>query len=228
MTAKWMNASGLIIGSTVTPQGLKHGFSWTETGGIKDLKSIGSGKVFGEYSKSEVLAVNARGQVVGVSNTNIDGIRHGSLWMDAGGVPMDLGTLFGPDSVANAVNDSGQVVGGGDTADFVNGNPVQHAFIWTQASGMLDLGTLPGGTSSTALAVNANGVVVGGSDTVIGATHATHAFFWTQADGIKDLGTVGSFPGSQATAANGGWVIGQSTDAAGQPTHAAAWVLQCR
>src|SRR5262249_45459321 len=158
---------------------------------------------------------NARGQVVGNSNTDSDGIFHASLWMDSGGVPMDLRTLFPQvvnlTSVANAVNDSGQVVGTSG-AGFVSSGPASRAFLWTQADGMRDLGTLPGGTSSTALAVNANGVVVGKSDTVIGGTNATaiHAFFWTQADGMKDLGTVSSFPGSEATAANGEWVIGQS------------------
>ena len=56
---------------------------------------------------------------------------------------IDLGTLGGASSGAEAVNDSGQVVGGSQTASGAN-----HAFLWTQAGGMVDLGTL-GGTFST-------------------------------------------------------------------------------
>ena len=63
---------------------------------------------------------------------------------------VDLGTLGGTRSYANAVNDSGQVVGESTTA----GDASTHAFSWTQAGGMVDLGTLGGSSSSTAVAVN--------------------------------------------------------------------------
>src|ERR671930_236835 len=73
---------------------------------------------------------------------------------------IDLGTLGGTQSVAIAVNASGQVVGQSATA----GEAESHAFSWTQAGGMVDLGTL-GGTQSVAVAVNASGQVVGFSTT---------------------------------------------------------------
>ena len=70
---------------------------------------------------------------------------------------IDLGTLGGPESGANAVNASGQVVGSSDTADGEHtADGEQHAFLWTSAAGMIDLGTL-GGTQSIARGINASG-----------------------------------------------------------------------
>ena len=83
---------------------------------------------------------------------------------------------LGSDVVANAINDSGQVVG----------DKSGHAFI-TGPDGVAlrDIGTL-GGAKSSASGINAGGQVVGWSDTVGGARHA----FITGPDGVgmKDLG----------------------------------------
>jgi probable HAF family extracellular repeat protein len=70
---------------------------------------------------------------------------------------VDLGTLGGNNySEAEAVNDSGQVVGRSSTTFSTQ----QRAFSWTAAGGMVDLGTL-GGNFSGARAVNDSGQVLG-------------------------------------------------------------------
>src|SRR5436190_21671402 len=56
-------------------------------------------------------------------------------------IPIDLGSLGGNAS-ANAVNDSGRVVG-------VVYGAASRAFSWTPAEGMIDLGTLGCGDSSS-------------------------------------------------------------------------------
>jgi probable HAF family extracellular repeat protein len=87
-------------------------------------------------------------------------------------VIVDLGTLGGTDSYAQAVNAGGQVVG----ASFLPGNRAEGAFLWTEANGMIPLETL-GGTDSLASAINADGLIVGGSSVAGGAEF--RAVLWT-------------------------------------------------
>ena len=118
-------------------------------------------------------------------------------------------------STANAINDSGQVVGYSSNSSGYN-----HAFLWTSSGGMADLGTL-GGNYSSANAINNLGQVVGFSSNSAGHNHA---FFWTSSGGMTDLGTL---PWAQTSGAlaitNKGQVVGSSTDYYGGHTHAFLW-----
>jgi probable HAF family extracellular repeat protein len=71
----------------------------------------------------------------------------------------DLGTLGGTFSVANSINNRGQVVGFAG----LPGDNVSHASLWQHGT-VTDLGTL-GGSSSNAVAINASGTVIGESTT---------------------------------------------------------------
>ncbi len=94
----------------------------------------------------------------------------------------DLGTLGGPSSVALAVNEQGQVVGGADTRE---GD--RHAFVW-QGGVMRDLGVLPGDTISEANDLNNSGQIVGHSTP--GVFCCNHAVLWENGQ-IIDLGGLG-------------------------------------
>ena len=242
-----LNPGGRVIGQSNTcdlssnRRPIIHGFSWASGNPLSNLKSIGSGAGFLTCCHSETNAVNAGTQIVGASNTDRFGVSHASLWTAASGSPtdsqpvdveaVDLHTLdllsdrnldAATNSVATAVNDSGQVVG----SSFIhfNGEPFEHAFLWTQADGMTDLGTLPGGTGSKATAINARGWIVG---------NAGHAFLWTQMGGMVDLGTLPSGTTSEAVAVNAnGQILGRSdlppTPAGVAQSHAVLWSSQCR
>jgi probable HAF family extracellular repeat protein len=125
----------------------------------------------------------------------------------ASGTTVDLGTLGGSESDANAVNNSGTVVGSAMLA----GDAVWHAFL-SNGTGLVDLNDLGGGYSS-AEAVNDAGVVVGGAKTSAGETHA-----FRYADGqMVDIG-VGAGASSAASGINnanlivGAFVPVNSTD----------------
>jgi probable HAF family extracellular repeat protein len=127
--------------------------------------------------------------------------------------PIDLGTLGGTSSGANAVNNAGTVVGFAQ-----NGANDNRAFRWTPTGGMVDLGTL-GGPVSAAGDINEADQVVGTATT---GTGASHAFIWDLVDGMTDLGTLGGTTSSAVAVNASGQVAGTSTLPSGA-THAFRW-----
>jgi probable HAF family extracellular repeat protein len=89
-----------------------HAFLY-EDGQMKDLGTLGGGS-------SEAYGINDSGRVIGGSNTS-SGERHAFLYEN--GQMKDLGTLGGTTmSIANAINDSGQVVGTSGSRAFLYQN----------------------------------------------------------------------------------------------------------
>ena len=121
--------------------------------------------------------------------------------------PIDLGTLGGDGSVAHAINNRGQVVGGGEMA-----SRYYHAFLW-QDGVMTDLGTLEGDDSSGATAINDHGQVVGWS---VGPSGQVRAFLW-EAGVMTDLGSLGWDKPMPTAINNRGQVVGVSYMPGGFP-----------
>jgi probable HAF family extracellular repeat protein len=118
-------------------------------------------------STSAAVAINDRGQVVGISGacgTAVGGVsaRHAVLW-DAQGQPHDLGNIGGTQwNTPDAINDRGVVTGFANVAAAPTaGTLYPHAFIWTAQTGMRDLGTLPGDQISEGLGINDQDQIVG-------------------------------------------------------------------
>ena len=181
--AEDINAPGQVVGRSSTLGNVsEHAFLW-QGGSMSDLGTLDS--------FSTALGINDVGQVVGYSVAS-DGNNHAFLITpedtDSNGVPdrwfrdsdsdgkNDLMLDLGPNSVANDVNNSGQVVGYSGTAG------ATHAFLW-QNGVMTDLGTL-GGATSVATATNDAGQITGISDT---STGETAAFLW-QGGAMVDIG----------------------------------------
>jgi probable HAF family extracellular repeat protein len=161
-------------------------FLW-EDGKMRDLGTLGTG------NDALAMAINERGQVIGLSYTSSTANQVTTTWCggpeptvdpfvwDKQSGMIDLGTLGGTCGYPNWINNSGQVVGASD----LTGDQVQHAFIWTPDNGMQDLGTL-GGDNASASMINDSGVVVGGS--ALAGSSLPDAFLW---DGqMHDLGTL--------------------------------------
>ena len=118
---------------------------------VTELGSLDNGSSFS-------YGINDDGVAVGISTFTYKqyiSSRRAVRWQ--GGQPVNLGTLSGVGSGANAINARGDIVGSGEIA-----GRETHAML-VDARGTHDLGTL-GGPYSEATAINANGVIVGGSD----------------------------------------------------------------
>src|SRR2546422_1055093 len=145
-----INASGQVVGGSVTSSGDSHAVLW-QSGVMTDLGTL-SGR-----TESSARGINAAGNVVGRSGADA------FLWQS--GVMMDLGP-----GEAWGINDAGQVVGDSSTS-----SGFSHAFLW-QNGVMRDLGTLPGDVSSAAFGINGAGHVIGYSYVTYGGP--SHAFLW--------------------------------------------------
>ncbi|MFO1338265.1 MAG: hypothetical protein U1F53_08510 [Burkholderiaceae bacterium] len=144
-----INNAGQIVGDGEVA-GYQHALRWD--GGVPvDLGTLPGGLV------SRARAINALGDVVGHSFT-FSNVPHATLWA-ADGTVVDLGTLGGVASTAEAVNRHRWAAGYGENADFQT-----HAALW-RAGIVIDLGTLGEGRTSYGLGIDHEGTVVGFSYT---------------------------------------------------------------
>jgi probable HAF family extracellular repeat protein len=99
----------------------------------------------------------------------------------------DLGSLAGPTSGADFINNNGWVAGQADVDSVFR---YAHAWIWTGSGALQNLGSFGGPQSvSIPTGLNDNGWVVGQSDISNGG--ATHGFLWTGGGTIQDIGGFG-------------------------------------
>jgi probable HAF family extracellular repeat protein len=119
---------------------------------------------------------------------------------------VELGTLGGTSSYATAMNDRGEVVGRGQTAD-----GTYHGFRWRRGV-MTDLGDV-----INPLAINNRGQIAGYRDTDAGG----RAFVWTRGR-LRDLGTLGGSSSFALAINDRGQVVGTSATADGR-NHTFLW-----
>jgi probable HAF family extracellular repeat protein len=195
-----------VVGEGQTPSDVvRHAWIW-QNGVMTDLNTLippGSGWVL-----TKATGINDNQQIVGWGG--ISGQTHAFLWQVGGGVPTDLGVLpGGMESIANALNKTGQVAGASDG----------HAALWT-STGITDLGTRPKDTGSQAFALNNSSQVqvVGYSLAASGINW--HAVLWQNGNVIDLTKQIGSNSGwAQLTYAYGvndaGRIVGQGIGPSG-------------
>ena len=201
-----VNAAGQMVGAySADPLKAKFASALFAPGGRVKLLGGFPATQHG-YSLSQGQAINAKGQIVGVSNNQA------FLWSRG-----QLRKLKPPPgyqaSQAWSVNDKGQAAG---KADRNVGNTVRtHALFWDAGGKVKDLGVLPGYTDSIGRAINNRGLVTGW----VGVTRGTpgrrlafhyQAFLW-QDGRMRGLGSIPRIPDSKAAAINDkGQVVGNA------------------
>jgi probable HAF family extracellular repeat protein len=228
-----------------------HAFRAGNGGHLTDLGSLPGG------GSSVPMWITANGLIAGLSeNGETDPLYPGLpqlravLWQHDR--ITDLGTLPGGgyQSVATAMNSSGQVVGAAlntiPDANSMQQAPIgpgafwlwsgitppylyqMRAFLWDKQNGMQDLGTLPGGTDAQAIMINESGQVIGFSYTAStepGACFAlaTSSFIWEKGKGMTDLGSLGGTCTLAAALNSKGQVVGEALRTGDQSAPAFLW-----
>lgn len=201
-------------------------FQW-QNGVMTDLRALHKGV------SSASAWISANGLIAGFSqNDELDPLNgfpelRAVLWQNDR--ITDLGTLpeGGYESVANAVNNRGQVVGAALntipdpnsltlTLNYVYGTTQVRAFLWEHGV-MQDLGTL-GGTDALAALINERGQVMGWSYTSLTKEGvcfplAIGSFIWEKEKGMRNLGNVGSTCTLAQDLNNRGQIVGYEVPA---------------
>jgi probable HAF family extracellular repeat protein len=192
-------------------------------------------------ASAQTIWISSNGFVAGFSENGLIDPQTGQpagvavLW--DGHKAINLGTVpGGTESLADAVNSRGQVVGVSNNdvpdATSINGFPTQtRAFLW-QNGVIKDLGTL-GGPDAFATFVNERGQVAGFSYTdstvnPLTGVPTTHPFLWENGK-MRDLGTLGGtvagefLPNSLGYFNNHGELVGASNLAGDLTLHPFLW-----
>ncbi len=140
-----MNDAGQVVGYSHTLDDREHGFLYSNNTMI-DLGTLASRNIYSFASD-----INASGQVTG-HWVDDQGYQRGFIYEN--GVMSDIGTLGGRWSIAQAINDAGDIVGIAETMFYGI-----HGFVRRNGQ-MIDIGSLGGGGSG-AHDINNLGEVIG-------------------------------------------------------------------
>lgn len=203
--AKGINNSGQVVGYTVDAAGDSHAVIWDNAGARELAYNAGA------PSASEAYRINDAGQIVGkakIANGNFQA----AMWNGSTNI-VPIGTLGGPTSFANDINDAG-VVAGSSGATLGS-----RAFTWTEAGGFVDYGNNNPGTALGQAGfngINNNGLMVGTSYRVFSPFKAAIARVGDREP--TQISPAGQFSTGMALAVNdAGVIVGYQNGGSGSP-----------
>jgi len=206
------------------PADLSPGFAKSQPAAAITVTAIGPGS-----GGSEAQDVNDAGLVAGNTGTLFFTPSRAFLWTPAqprgtAGTREDLGTLGGTSARAEAIDNTGHVVGTSATAAGES-----HPFLWTRGGGLQDLGLGPDWVAANAVDINEAGQVAGIASTPAWQRAAVWQVAVDAAGGVQVTGrdTLPALPGGGNSIAKGmnglGQVVGWSYVAPEGPNHAVLW-----
>ena len=168
----WGSSTALLFGLAPTSSGTRAIGAVSDAGGVMRAVNVGSGggsaptELAGLVSGSSAYAYagNASGIIVGKAKDE-NGVWRAVKWESDVASPVSLDTLNSLQSVAEAVNAVGVIVG-----YRVDAASMMRPWIYSDG-GMNDLPTLSG-RNAAALAINDEGLIVGWAQTAEGTAHA--------------------------------------------------------
>jgi probable HAF family extracellular repeat protein len=209
--ANALNNLGQVVGLASTNSlGVSHAVLFSGTGSNNINLDVLGGNTF----NSEAKGINDSGQIVG-EGTAVGGGRIDAILYKASG-NMDLGDLCDTDSAgsAEAINNSGTVVGFADTCSFTD-EPCRYS---GTGSGNTALPGIGGGVNGVAYGINTPGQSVGYVTRLDAAQHAT--LFSNSGGSTVDLGTLGGFTSHAYGINDAGQIVGDSLTTGNAAFHA--------
>jgi probable HAF family extracellular repeat protein len=199
--ARDIDGIGRVVGSADVGPEETHAFLW-DGSSVHDLGALGGAR------DATATAINERGEIVGFSQIGPSDASPYHAFLIRDGQMLDLGAPGGSHSVANDINNGGEIAGFYSRAD---GGGV--AFILRDGA-FTDLGHL-GGSDAEANAINDAGEVAGVSATANAERHA----FRLAGGVLEDLGTFGGAR-SLGLGINGAGDVVGAAETAGGALHA--------
>ncbi len=156
-----INEAGRVVGASTDGVGRSQAFVWSKAQGMSHLPC--------PWGTCEAIDINNSGQVLIVAEDET-GDKSTSYFWSPDGTLTNIGSLGGPSTRGQEINDHGQIIGTSETSF-----GVESAFFWSRDTGMLNLG------GSKAVTLNEQGQVVGWA--------SSYAFFWDSAtDTFRRIG----------------------------------------
>ncbi len=216
-----INDAGQMAGA-YSPDPLKASFQAARFSGTQIKLLGGFPATVRGFSLSQAEAINAKGQLVGVSNSQA------FFWSQGHLRKLAPPTGF-RGSEARALNNRGETAGKGER--LISGTTRSHAIFWGAGGAARDLGVLPGYTDSVARALSDTGSVVGWVSRVGGTLGRKISFhyqaFLVQNGKMRGLGSIPRIHDSKAGAINSrGQIVGNAYSQSGRMTDEAALLWQ--